>query len=134
MSESDRILRALNQFTAREVGKTQLRIMQVLTTETPVDTNFARSRWTPSVGSAPKLDGSAAPSGTNRAAIVAEAIAKVSANEALSQGIAKTYKLRMGPLYISNNTAYIGVLNGGSSAQAPARFVEAGVLKGIRGR
>lgn len=97
----------------------------VLVKATPVDTGRARSNWQGAVNNIPQgilyypapLAPSSASDGT------AEGIQSI--NDA-----ANAYKGR-GYIAIANNVPYIGVLNTGSSSQAPAGFVEDAVLAGI---
>ena len=111
------------------VRKIQLRAMQALRSGTPVDTGFARSGWTPSVGS-PMAQALNRPA--TETAAKAAARKRASKHLAEAQKIAQTYKLRQGPAFISNATPYIGFLNGGSSAQAPKNFVERAIMLAIR--
>lgn len=53
--------------------------------------------------------------------------ARVETNKAVIDG-----NKRGRPLYIANNLNYIGLLNDGYSSQAPAGFVQAAMLVGIR--
>ena len=93
--------------------------------DTPVDTGWARANWVPNIGQA--FNGTA---GSREAA--------ESGSVSLSEqqgGIANVtirYRLQSGPIYISNNVPYITQLNEGTSAQAPAGFVQAGIQRGIR--
>jgi len=128
--ESDRVLRELNKFIEKEVGRLQLRAFQAVTTATPVDTGFARGSWSPSVGS-PNTSAANPPS--DQSAAAAEGSIRLTKNRTLAQSLAVSYKLTRGPIFISNNAPYIGKLNGGSSAQAPSRFVEAAILQAVRG-
>jgi hypothetical protein len=88
---------------------------------TPVDTGRARGNWqmevnTPFVGETGRLS--------------------TSGQESIEQAKAKAAQYKGGTphaaLYITNNVPYIGKLNEGSSAQAPAGFVEQAVMVGVR--
>lgn len=129
MTDKQRILDELEKFTSRQVGKLQLRVLQVITSSMPVDTGFARGAWTPSIGTA-DLSISKAPRDKVRAK--AEGAANLSKNLNRSQGITRKYRLKDGTVFISNNVPYIGRLNAGSSAQAPARFVESAILTAVK--
>lgn len=96
---------------------------------TPVDTGRARSNWIVNLDSAntttrepysPGQDG--ATGGAN-------------ARSAIEQGSAEIARYRGGhvnaAIHITNNLAYIGRLNNGHSAQAPAGFVEKAVMVGV---
>lgn len=85
-----------------------LRIHSNLIMTTPVDTGFARSNWVISVGTPiQELPG-------NNQIVLQEKSMEVT-----------------DPIYISNNTPYIGYLNEGSSRQAPAGFVNVAIHKAI---
>lgn len=102
--------------TERRVKRAAMLIDQTLVTSTPVDTGRARSNWLAGIG--------AAPSGTVAATSASAAIA--AARSAIDQ-----YKLGS-TIFIANNVSYISKLNSGSSAQAPAGFVEKAVARGRR--
>ncbi len=78
---------------------------------TPVDTGRARGNWLPSIG-APRTDEVDA---RDAAAAVDEAVQTF--NPAPEFPV----------MYLANNLPYIGVLNNGSSKQAPAGFVESSI-------
>lgn len=119
---------------AREIEKNATRLVRqvalaadsAVVTATPVDTGRARSNWIVGINSDPNnpIDtyspgqfGSTA--GANVAAALAQAQTEVS-------------KVNNGDtVFISNNLDYIGKLNNGSSAQAPANFVIAAVRAGV---
>jgi len=105
----------------KEVGKLQLRLLQLLSSATPVDTGFARSGWTPGVGS-PIADASRRPADEAAARSVARSRGEVNKSKALA--LARAYKVTQGPAFLSNATPYIVALNEGSSAQAPAKFID----------
>jgi len=80
---------------------------------TPVDTGHARANWVPSVGQpfTGEVDGQAA-----HAAGVAAVI---------------RYKPGQGSLFVSNNAAYITLLNLGYSPQAAVGFIEAAIEEAL---
>jgi hypothetical protein len=92
--------------------------------QTPVDTGRARSNWLLSLGG---------PSGAEIAAYAEGKKGSTSgANSRAAMEQAKTAVAARQPeqdIYISNNLPYIGLLNDGSSAQAPAGFVQAAVKR-----
>ncbi len=97
-----------------------------LVLQTPVDTGRARSNWIVAVGEPatqiiePYSPGSKGSSGSENA------------NAAIAQGVAVIGLRRSGEtISISNNLPYIGLLNAGSSAQAPAQFVQAAVQRAL---
>lgn len=89
---------------------------------TPVDTGRARSNW--QVG----LDAPVA--GTIEPLAKGTASTQASINAAKAE-IAQYDGARNKELHITNNLTYIGRLNEGWSAQAPAAFVEKAVMVGI---
>lgn len=122
--EMDRKARSIPVNVRNGLKRTVLAIDQVLVTSTPVDTGRARSNWI--VGSGPSTKAIDAYSkgeggstgGDNANAALAQAKAFLDAND-------------ISVIYISNNLEYIQYLNEGSSAQAPAGFIEAAVQAGI---
>lgn len=88
---------------------------------TPVDTGWAQSNWVPQVGEAFK--GTA---GT-RADAEAGRLDHAPATAGLAQ-IAR-YDVAQGDVHETNNVPYIERLNAGSSAQAPAAFVQAAIAQ-----
>lgn len=92
--------------------------------DTPVDTGWARANWVPNIG--------AEGEGTAGTREQAEAGNVMTADQ--QQGIAAVatqYTIISGPIYITNNVPYINRLNEGSSNQAPAGFVQAGINRAI---
>jgi len=114
--------------TAEVVRRIQLRALQTLASATPVDTGHARSGWTPNVGS-PVVDRLDRPNDETVARGAASS--RAAANRAKAQAIAKSYLLRQGSVFISNNVPYVVFLDQGSSAQAPANFVERALTTAI---
>jgi len=92
---------------------------------TPVDTGRARSNWIVStIAPAPGAKGPYSP-GSNLG--LGES---ANAQAALAQGQAAISSSKPGQsIFITNNVSYIGRLNDNWSAQAPAGFVEAAVLR-----
>lgn len=102
-----------------------LEIVQDLAESTPVDTSMAVSNWQVTLGSPtfsqipPHYPGDL---GSTRAISSAETVANAKA--------ALSAKKPGQPIYITNNTDYIRTLNDGSSAQAPAGFIERAIMIG----
>lgn len=95
---------------------------------TPVDTGAARSNWIISLD-APFSDFIEPYAYGSHLGIGEQS----NASAAISQGQTVLAGVRSGSIiYIQNNTPYIGLLNDGSSRQAPALFVELGIHAGIR--
>lgn len=92
---------------------------------TPVDTGWARANWVPSIGTPFEgLSGQRPRRGeqSRAGALAMNALARV----------ALQYRIEQGPIWISNNVPYIGLLNNGTSKQAPEAFVQRAIEKGIR--
>jgi len=109
---------------AHVIGRLQLRAYQVLTSGTPVDKGTARSGWTPSTGgptttpiTAPKDEGVAR----------ATAAQRFAENQAKAEALARSYRVNLGPAFLSNPVPWIIPLNMGTSSQAPSMFVEQGL-------
>lgn len=97
------------------VQKAAFAIEARLVTSTPVDTGRARSNWLASLRY-PRTD-------TVEPTSVADTITR-------ARAVIELRRQHGGAIYLSNNVPYIGSLNAGSSAQAPAAFVEKAVLAG----
>ena len=93
---------------------------------TPIDTGWARANWAPSIG-APNLG--PAPRPPDGGASVGPQAAASAAGVA---ELAATYRLRRGPVFISNHVPYIERLNAGHSRQAPPGFVQAAIVREVR--
>lgn len=98
-------------------------------TATPVDTGRARSNWLV------ELDAPAA--GTREPYAPGDKLGKgegANLQGALNQAASKVGQFNGGKnnsIHITNNLPYIGELNDGSSKQAPANFVQAGVQAAV---
>lgn len=93
---------------------------------TPVDTGRARSNWVVSLGSPAELPIEAyvpgskgSTSGANSQAATNQAQEEINRRQTEQD------------VYISNNVDYIEHLNNGSSAQAPAGFVQAAIKRAV---
>lgn len=97
---------------------------------TPIDTGFASNNWRPRIrerveaphGTRPTAKGPS-PSG----------LALFTDTSARDAGVASLggYKIDMGDIYVSNPVPYIVFLNGGTSKQQPAGFVERAIVKAL---
>ena len=76
---------------------------------TPIDTGHAAASWASSIGDPITADVDNALAGARAAAGQAEVLG---------------YQIGMGNLHVANPAEYIEILNGGSSDQAPAGFIE----------
>lgn len=120
----ERLSRAIPVNVKRGLKETVLVIDQALVTSTPVDTGRARANWIVGTGpSTAAIDAYFPGKGGATAAANAEA--------ALQQARDFLDGADVSVIYISNNLEYIQYLNEGSSAQAPAGFIEAAVDAGI---
>lgn len=106
--------------------KVALAVLQAVVVATPVDTGRARSNWNTSLivpdkstrdAYSPGAGGSTG--GPNAAAAIASGRSTIA-----------SARSERTPIWISNNLPYIGRLNEGSSAQAPANFIEQAVAAG----
>ena len=101
---------------ARKMGTIAVEITTELFKRTPVDTGRARLGWRVTLD-APSTD---------------EPGRGSSEGDPISMAIGVKLRATSSerPIYIVNNVPYIGILNAGSSRQAPAGFVQASVLTG----
>ena len=128
MADRREIIGALSDTVENVVRRLQLRAWQALTSGTPVDTGFARAGWFPAVGS-PSVGPADRPVNFDAAEAIARAI--FAGNAKRAEEIARTYKLRDGAVYIATAVRYMQFLNAGTSAQAPALFVEKAVAAAV---
>lgn len=116
-------LRALREAIDKEIGditrSVVLTTLQELLDTSPVDTGWFRANWIPSIGS-----GVTGAEGSREAVSTAAQIAGRSA-------VLRYRKPSQGPITMANHVPYGVHLNAGSSAQAPAQFVEAAIEKSI---
>ncbi len=99
----------------KHVIETATLLSNIIILETPVDTGRARNNWflTPS-------------SPTRETTTDTD---KTGAGRITSNRFAAEASPLGAPIYLSNNLPYIGFLNEGSSAQAPAMFVEKAIAR-----
>lgn len=116
----------LREATEKVVTAISVNVTAELIENTPVDTGWARANWIPAIGT-PFEE---AVTGNPDPAIVPN-------QRGLQQsGLASVitgYSLSRGPVFVTNNVPYILSLNDGSSAQAPAAFVQAAIAAGVAG-
>lgn len=117
---ADRIRRRglqVEERISRTVAQTAGLVLATVVPATPVDTGHARANWQVSVDS-PLTNELAAEDKTGMVTI--------------NKGKAIAEQRKQGQtIYITNNTPYIGELNQGSSAQAPAEFVQIAVRTAV---
>lgn len=114
----------LNRFAERLIKRLVINLTRGLRDTTPKLTGWASVNWIPQIGSA-----RIAPSGTREAA-QAGLVSDAEQVAGLAR-VGTTYKLRMGAVHITNLVPYIVKLNDGSSAKAPAAFVQATIFRSI---
>lgn len=114
----DIVVRNLRGVTAGVTKRLALAITAELIRTTPVDTGHARNNWIPAIDRPNQ--------------VVAGEPDNPSANlqERAVASIASAARLRS--VFVTNNVPYIQFLNGGSSRQAPAGFVQAAILTALR--
>lgn len=116
--------------TSDAVRKIALFVDQQVVMGTPVDTGRARSNWVVSVGM--PFEGELEPyapgeklgigEGANAGAAIAQGQRVIAENQWITDGES---------IFITNNVHYIGLLNDGSSPQAPPYYVEQAIVDAI---
>lgn len=112
------ILTELESEVNKLARATMINVLKGVVLGTPVDTGRARGNWQVSVSS---------PNNSQT-----ETLDKSGGN-AIGLGVQKTQtakNIKYPVLWLTNNLPYIGVLNDGSSEQAPKKFVES-VIKRV---
>lgn len=100
---------------SRIIGKYAIRLMNEIIRDTPVDTGHAQSNWIASFK-------------TPFSSVIGSKARVNRGYQSASRARLGRYNiLTSGPIFISNNVAYIVRLNQGYSKQAPAGFVEAAI-------
>lgn len=121
------VIAALNRFAEKQIKIITLDAIANLVEDTPIKTGWARANWIPSIGNPSSADVDI------KDPEPGQVIARVAQREAGILLVASGYKLERGPIYITNRVPYIQKLNDGSSTQAPAGFVQAAILRAVRG-
>lgn len=124
-SDAKIVVADLGVFTELNVKRLVLEVHANITEDTPVDLGWARANLVPEIGK--PFEGTA---GTQE-----QAAAGVIDGGTAQQGLARvvaSYRLRMGPVYLTHNVPYFQRLNDGSSTQAPAGFVQKAIARGVR--
>lgn len=118
MGNAIRVVEELMQFTSRQVIAVTRRITLNLREGTPKKTGYAASNWIPSLGANNAIAGSK------------RQVSFAAQNEGLAE--IRSYRItRTEAPRVQNSVAYIDLLNGGSSLQAPAGFVEDAIADAI---
>lgn len=120
------VSKAYKGFIEKAMRRLTIRVYQNVTVATPVRFGFARAGWVPSTGG--PQPGPTTPPSTAVEALAANLFAK---NRQLATALSKGYRLTKGPVFIVNAVRYIVPLNRGSSAQAPAMFVESSIVNAV---
>lgn len=111
MASRRAVMAALERRVEQAVVAMAVNTTEELIAATPVDTGFARSNWTPAVGSPPERtdDG------------------------AQARGLAEIvrYRLEDGSAFVSNHAEYTQALDAGHSQQRPAGFVRQAMARAI---
>ena len=116
-SQVQRIFNAAKEFTAAETRSVVFETLKELGNSTPVDTTNARSNYQVGIGIAPQGEVGI----TSQASMVAKGLAVLRRYKTVDQG----------EVFLVNNVPYIGVLNAGSSTQAPAGFIDSAITRAI---
>lgn len=116
------VVAGLERYAEGRIKRLTLDVTAELVETTPRDTGWAANNWIPRIGE--PLD---EPAGSRDSVSQAS-----SARQTGEVSVAAEWNLRRGPIFVSNNVPYIQKLNEGHSPQAPAGFVEAAILRGIR--
>lgn len=133
------VIAKLDRFVETAMRRLQLRFHQTVSIATPVLSGFARAGWTLSTGRpepgpessvASRAKGITEKERLRLGRTQANALAKK--NRQVRDALARGYKLRQGPIFIVNAVRYIVFLNEGTSAQAPAMFVEMALATAVR--
>ena len=112
------VVKSLDGFAEKIVKRLALNVTANLIETTPVDTGWARANWIPQIGS-PR---------TKTAGTQATVDRSLQAN-----GQIAILGYELGPsIHISNNVPYIKKLNSGTSAQAPAAFIQSAILRAVK--
>lgn len=114
--------------TTRLVRRVALAADQALVSGTPVDTGRARSNWIVQLNSAAGDDIDPYVPGAHGSTEAQNTQAALDQGEAVISGYVSGRDLS---IHITNNVPYIGELNAGSSAQAPANFVEQALSEAV---
>lgn len=113
-----RIMGNLDKFVSRLIALITIEITNELIVSTPVKTGWARANWLPAIGAPANL-----PVGSQENVTTGP--------QKLGIASLQLYSLKRGQVYITNNVPYIGLLNAGSSRQAPPGFVQTAISKGL---
>lgn len=109
----------LKKFTESIMKALSLNCVANFREDNPFDTGWSRSNWILKMGKKfMEVIGSK------------KRVSNASQEKSIAK-IASSYTLPKGRIYISNGVSYIESLNNGSSAQAPAGFVQSGMHRAV---
>lgn len=117
--EAAKVVKVFRIFAGKNTVKVVKRVVRNLANDTPRRTGFAASNWIVSIGFA-------------FAGITGSKEAVSFSFQQSSLASLSRYKIGKGKLIITNNVSYIGLLDGGSSSQAPTGFVNIAINRAIR--
>ena len=132
MSETTRVIGALEDFTSDLIRRLAVNIVAELIETTPVDTGWAAANWVPSVGAPFTGAVGFGPSRGADGGFDQGEVAGAQLRQQQAQFGLLRYNVRDGSVFISNNVPYIVFLNAGSSQKAPAGFVQNAITAGVR--
>lgn len=121
--DPDEIVRSIGASLIKEVNFIAGTFLGDVVPRTPVDTGHARRNWQVNIS---------APSGQELPGVDASGQGTVSTGK--SKLKASTGRNPFSPVFIENNVPYIGLLNEGSSMQAPAMFVDLSLVAAVNAR
>ena len=121
------ILEDMDIFIAKQIVGLVFEIHAELVQATPVDLGWARAHYIPRIATPYRETFDGDPTAAGAGQSNAKALQEL-------YGIAHSYKIEMGPIYISNNVPYIQKLNDGHSKQAPAGFIQLAVDSAVSNR
>lgn len=119
MSETSKVIGQLNKFTEKLMVNFSVDITEQLFEATPELTGFAETNWLPTIGKSAET-----PAGSR------SDVTKAQQERGLAI-LRSAYKLPA-IIYITNPVKYIVDLNDGSSAKAPAGFVQTTIASAIQ--
>ena len=123
MADRDEVIVALNRVAERAVVALTFAVVANLVSApseggTPVDTGWARANWVPAIGAPFK-------------GVTGSRDSVSSAAQTTGQAEVLSYRLALGPVFVSNNVPYILALNDGHSKQAQPGFIERAIDKAV---
>lgn len=121
------VVGSLERFVEQRIKIIALDAVANLVEDTPRKTGWARANWVPSIGTPARVNVDV------KDPQPGQVQSRSGEREAGVLLVASSYKLASGPIYITNNVPYIRRLNDGHSQQAPAGFVQASILRAVRG-